>query len=128
MLDRHPMPRYLSPEWIAALDAAAAAAGEVVPGVTLTVQQIVGDVTYHVRIADGRVRVHEGRAPDADVTFRQDPAVAAAIARGERSAQAAFMAGELRVGGDLTALMTHQAAFAALDDVFAAVRAETTFS
>jgi putative sterol carrier protein len=122
------MPRYLSPEWIEALDRAAAAAGEVMPGVTLTVQQVVGDVSYHVTITDGRVRVHAGVAPDADVTFRQDAAVASAIARGERSAQAAFMAGELRVGGDLGVLMAHQPAFAALDDVFAAVRADTTFS
>jgi putative sterol carrier protein len=123
---------FLSAEWVAALDAAAT--GSSVPnGLRLVVQQIVpdgdggGEVAYAVRIADGTVRVASGRADDADVTFTQDRATAAAIATGELSAQAAFIDGRLRVGGDLSALLEHTAALAALDDVFASARAATVW-
>ena len=61
------------------------------------------------------------------ITFRTDPATATAIATGAEGAQAAFMAGRLRVDGDTRLLMAHQDALRALDDVFAPVRARTDF-
>ena len=53
--------------------------------------------------------------------------VDAAIASGTASAQRAFMTGQLRVGGDLRALVEAQDAMAAIGDVFASVRQRTDF-
>ena len=63
----------------------------------------------------------------ADVTLTMDYAIAAAIARGDRSAQDAFMAGELRLGGDAMALVRANEHLEAATDPFAALRAETTY-
>jgi putative sterol carrier protein len=125
------MAEFLSDAWIADLDAAARAA--VVPeGLQVVVQQVVvgddgAEVAYAVRVGHGTVRVEPGRASDADVTFTQPRAVAAAIARGELSAQAAFLAGDLRVGGDLAAVLEGSRALGALSDVFEPARAATTW-
>jgi putative sterol carrier protein len=62
---------------------------------------------------------------DPDVTFTQDRATAAAIASGELSAQSAFMAGRLRMGGDLRAVLDRSQDLTALDDVFASARPTT---
>jgi len=70
------------------------------------------------------VHVLRGRVADADVTFTQDAAVAAAVARGERSARSAFILGEIRVGGDVSLLMDLGPALADLGDVFAPARDE----
>jgi putative sterol carrier protein len=129
------MVRYLSPEWIEAVSAAAAACDDLrtaTSGVRLTVQQRVtggpgGDVAYHVVVDDGAVAVLPGEAPAADVTFQQDHATATAIARGELAAQAAFMTGRLRVGGDVQLLMRHRDTLAGLDDALVGVRAATEY-
>ena len=68
-----------------------------------------------------------GPAPDATVRLSQDLATAAAIATGTSSAQRAFMAGRLRVGGYLRVLLDHGDVFAQVTDVFAAVRERTAF-
>lgn len=127
------MARYLSPEWIDELDRAASTSASLraaAADVSLVVQQEVtggpgGDVAWHVVLDHGDVAVRPGPAAEADVTFRQDLATAVAISRGEMAAQAAFMVGRLRVGGDGAGLIRHQRALAGIDDVFAAVRAGT---
>jgi|SRR5437588_8711718 len=125
------MPRFLTPEWIAALDAAAR--GAAVPaGVRLTIQQIVtddagGDVRYHVVLDGGRLRVHSGEAPAADVTLVQTREVAAALSRGELNAQQALEAGRLKLRGDIGHLAREGRALTAVEDVFAAVRAATSY-
>ena len=118
----------LTSAWVSAL--AAAAQGATAPaGIELVVQQVVVDadggeeLAYAVRIGGGTVAVTEGRADDADVTFTQDRDTAVAIAAGELSAQAAFLAGRLRVGGDLRAALANARELAALGDVFASARA-----
>jgi putative sterol carrier protein len=118
----------LTSDWVSAL--AAAAQGATAPaGIELVVQQVVVDadggeeLTYAVRVGGGTVVVTEGRADDADVTFTQDRDTAVAIAAGELSAQAAFLAGRLRVGGDLRAALDNARELAALGDVFASARA-----
>lgn len=129
--------RYLSAEWfdaaseaVSADDALAAA----LAGVALTIEQVVVDgggagatVTWHVAIADGKVALAAGPAPRADVRFTTDRATAAAVASGTLSAQRAFVEGHLRVGGDLSALITHQRAVAAVDDALAPLRPRTTY-
>ena len=123
------MAELLSDEWIADL-AAAAATATVDPELRLVVQQIVTDadgsaVAYAVRLGDGGASVVAGRVEDADVTFTQDRETALAIADGRLSAQAAFMAGRLRVGGDLPTVLDRARDLAALDDIFAPARATT---
>ncbi len=121
------MAELLSPEWVADLDAAARA-GTAPAGVSVVIQQVVlgqdggPELTYAIRIADGAISVELGRVDDADVTFTQDRATAAAIATGKESAQAAFIAGRLRVGGDLRQVLDRAGALATLTDVFAPAR------
>jgi hypothetical protein len=127
------MVRFLSGEWIAALDAAGRKAA-VPPDVRLTIQQIVaeagdgsGGVRYYLVLADGRLRVHPGEAADPDVTLVQSPTVAAALSRGELNAQQALEAGRLKLRGDIGHLGRHGKALTAMQDVFAAVRDETEY-
>jgi hypothetical protein len=122
--------RFLSPEWVDALDRAAqrdpalaAAAGEA----SLVVQHDIAGACYYVDVDGGRVRVRQGAAAEPTVTFSSDRATATAIARGELSAQRAFMNGTLRVGGNIAALINAHDAFSRLPDVFAAVRDDTEF-
>jgi putative sterol carrier protein len=123
------VPEYLSPAWFEAADralradTALAAAAE---RVHLVLQQTVDDpppgTTWHIRIDDGSVSLSPGPADDATVTFRCDRATALDVHRGRTSAQAAFMAGNLQVGGDIGALLAHQELLAGLGDVLAPLR------
>jgi putative sterol carrier protein len=122
---------FLSDAWLDELDAAARAA-TVPDDLELVVQQVVLgerglEVSYALRISGGAASVSAGRADDADVTFTQDRATAEAIAKGELSAQMAFLAGQLRVGGDLRSALERSRAVLDLDDLFAQVRAATTW-
>ncbi|HEX6569048.1 MAG TPA: SCP2 sterol-binding domain-containing protein [Acidimicrobiales bacterium] len=127
--------RYLSPRWIdAAREAVAADDGlaAALAGVTLTVEQTVeggpdGTVTWHVAIDDGKVALAPGPAARPDLRFATGYATAAQIASGALAAQRAFVEGRLRVGGDLSLLMTHQRALAAVHDALVPVRAGTTY-
>lgn len=129
------MSRFLSDEWIDELGRALETGTDRVTGldgVAFTVQQIVtgtpnGEVAYHVDITGDRARVTRGRASSPDVTFTQDYATAAAISGGTESAQAAFMTGRLRLGGDVSVLLEHREALSRLTDGFAAIRASTTY-
>ncbi len=125
------MPRYLSDEWLRALDEAARDC--TVPG-NITIEHVVrdgaddgGEVRYHVVVDGARVRFVGGPAPRPTVTFHEDRATAIAIAKGELSAPAAFLSGRLSVGGDLRALTANTSAVAAVDAAVAAVRAVTTY-
>ncbi|NLV57043.1 MAG: SCP2 sterol-binding domain-containing protein [Acidimicrobiales bacterium] len=125
------MARMGTDEWIEGLDRAARASDELREasrGRRVVIGQAVvdGDRTHrwHVVLDDGEVAIRPGPADDADVTFTQDAAVAAAVARGERSARSAFILGEIRVGGDVSLLMDLGPALADLGDVFAPARDE----
>jgi putative sterol carrier protein len=123
------MVRFLSPEWIEALDAAARKA--IVPAeVRLTIQQVVtgdgGEVSYHLVLEEGHLRVHSGEAERADVTLVQSRDVAAALSRGELNAQQALEAGRLKLRGNIGHLARQGKALTAMEDAFASVRAETT--
>jgi len=125
------MVRFLTPEWIAALDAAAREAA-VPAGVRLTIQQVVtdeggDDVRYHLVLDDGHLRVHPGEAAGADLTLVQTREVAAALSRGELNAQQALEAGRLKLRGDIGHLAREGRALTAVTDVFAAVRAATVY-
>ena len=126
--------RYLSPAWIDAAGAAVAGddrLGASLAGVSLVVEQTVtggpdGDVTWALAVDDGTVAITPGPAARSDLRLTTDYATAAAVATGGLSAQRAFVEGRLRVGGDLSLLVAHQRALAAVDDALAGVRARTT--
>lgn len=129
------MPRFLSPEWIAEADAAAAASAELARAtaeVQLVVRQVVtdgpdGDVCYVVSIDRGRTELRSGDQPLADVTIRLDWDTAVALATGAASAEDAFTTGRLELRGDVAALLRHGPALVGLDSVFAELRASTTY-
>jgi putative sterol carrier protein len=125
------MARFLTSEWIAALDEAGRKAS-VPGGVSLTIQQIVTDdggeeIRYHLVLDEGRVRVHSGEAAAPDVTLVQSREVAVALSRGELNAQQALEAGRLKLRGDIGHLARHGKALTALEDVFAVVREGTAY-
>lgn len=127
--------RFLSDEWIEELDRVARGQDGSPTGAgdaTLVVQHEVADgpdgpVTWHVELTGDTVRVRPGPAPQPMVTFHERRAVAAGIARGDLSAQRAFMAGDLRVEGSLDVLVEHAGALASIADVFGEVRRRTDF-
>jgi len=86
-----------------------------------------GDVAYHLEVRDGDVRIAPGVADAPTVTFIQDWDTASAIGKGELSAQGAFMAGRIRVRGDLPKLVECGDVFGDLDDVLADLRSQTPY-
>jgi len=126
------VPEYLSPAWFEAADAALradtglAAAGR---GIHLVLQQTVDDpapgTTWHIRVVDGAVSLLVGAADDATVTFHCDRSTALDVHRGRTSAQAAFMSGRLRVGGNLAVLASSLGDLDAVADHLAGVREQT---
>jgi len=124
---------FLSDTWVDALDDAARRHPGNVDSTSdtpLIVQQTVvgtkwGDVSYRLEVREGTITVRHGAVLDPTVTLTTDRATAAAIARGELAAQAAFMQGRLRIGGNVGALLAHQDVLAGLGDLFADVRADT---
>jgi SCP-2 sterol transfer family len=127
--------RYLSARWIDAARQAIAADASLpaaLAGVTLTVEQTVedgpdGTVSWHIAIVDGAASLVPGPAEKPDLRFTTAYGTAAQIASGALAAQLAFVEGRLRVGGDLSLLIAHQRAIAAVDDALAPVRADTTY-
>ncbi len=118
---------FLSPAWLAAM---AGAADPVPAAPDLVIQQVVTgpeEVTWFVSVCANGVGFGAGRHPAPHIILTQDRATAAAIAAGHQSAQGAFMSGRLRVGGDVRILLDHQDELARLDDVFAHVRAATSY-
>lgn len=137
--------RFLTPEWGAALEAAANASEEfrrAVEAVTLTILQEItpdgddeggddggggeGSVRYALAFGGGRLEVRWGER-EGDVTFAQTRDTAERISRGDLNAQQAFVLGKLRVRGDLERLLSARDAFARLGDAFSDLRARTTY-
>lgn len=124
------MASYLSPEWFEQVGALTGPPALAQTG--LIVQHLVsgapgGAVSYYLRLSEAGATIVAGRATRADVTFAEEYDTAIAVARGELTAPAALLAGRIRVGGDLAALVAHQDVLAFDDPVPATVRAETTF-
>jgi putative sterol carrier protein len=64
---------------------------------------------------------------DIDATFTQDYATAAALFRGDLTAQEAFTAGRVRVKGNMAKLVASQPALAEVGAVFDDLRQATTY-
>lgn len=128
------MPEFLSAEWIDALDAAARAAElpEAAADALLTIEQVVrdapgGEIRYHLVIDGRRARIRPGRPDAADLRLFAGYDCAARLQRGEISAQEALASGDLKVQGRPQRLVRAAAALRALEDLFAPVRAATTY-
>src|SRR3954451_1308422 len=96
------MAEYLSPEWIDELARAVAESDEVrqaSAGVHLAVDVVVGGGGYCMTITDGTVEIAPGRCERADLQLLQDPHTAVGIARGQLTAQRAFVDGAVRLVG-----------------------------
>lgn len=147
------MARFLSPAWVADLNAALD--GVVVPGPgpeaglaavdgRFTVIEEVkgapeGDVRLVLRVEDGSLRFDRGApatgepagagAVDdrADVTIALSYEDAAALSRGELTPSEALNAGKIRVRGDLSVLVASQAMLEAARSTTASVAAATTY-
>lgn len=135
------MADFLSDQWIAelanacALARAAGAPDQDATGDRLVIEPAVRDVPgrgvvrYRVSF-DGSGCTVEAAGADssaAHVNLETDYATAVDLARGEMNAQAALAAGRLRVVGDVARLTAHAGALARFDDLFAAVRAATSY-
>ncbi len=126
------MASYLSDQWFDEVGARDASPVTAATEGDLVLQHLVsggpqGTVSYHVRVGEGGAAIVRGQAASPDVTFAEDYATAAAIASGELSAPAALLAGRIRVGGDLAALIAGQGRLTVNDPVAPAVRAATTY-
>ncbi len=123
---------FLSDEWLAALDAVARARPQPdedpLATVQLSIDQVVIDgPTWRLSIDRGAVSVQRDPGGEPDVRLTSDRATAAAIASGSRPALDAFIGGELRLGGDVRALLDSRAALETLGDLFAGIRDDTDF-
>ncbi len=129
------MVRYLSLDWINALSVEVAASEqmhEVARHHSIGVTQVVvdgpeGEVTYHLRVAEGEATFGAGPADPEDVRMEQDWKTAVAVATGELNAQDAFINGRIKLFGDQQKLLDSQPVFGALDAVFSSVRERTTY-
>ena len=129
------MPEFLSPEWLAELDAAVHAAPELSALGPIEIEQVVtgvpraGEVRYRIVVDDDGARVlrPDGSRPLPDVRLTTDYETAVAIAAAKENAQAALADGRLHLGGSVDALVRRASAFAALGDATAALRGITTF-
>ena len=84
-----------------------------IANVTLAVQFDVsgtpqGDLSYHLKIADGAAVTAREPLPDPDVTVGSDYETSKAISKGELNVQMAFMTGKIKVGGNMAKIMMHQ--------------------
>jgi putative sterol carrier protein len=98
----------------------------------IVVQQVVTDpdraeVAWWIELGGGTIALRPGRTDSPTVTFTQDADTATAINRGVLSAQAAFMTGRLQVKGDVQVLLDRQEELLGVEDVFASIRASTTY-
>jgi hypothetical protein len=132
------MAEFLSDEWVRALGQVARAAGDRAADdeEVLVVEPVVrgvpgrGEVRYRVLCAATVCDVTPASATSsepADVRLETEYDIAVALARGEMNAQHALADGRLTVSGDVARLSGRAGAVAKLGDLFAAVRASTTF-
>lgn len=129
------MPKFLSTEWLDEMSAVAQRSHgktDAITGVRLCMQEVVigndgVETRYYLVIEDGALRCQAGDAPAPDVTLTQDYETAAALHRGDISAQQAFIDGRLKVSGNVALVAQHAETFTTLSNVFTELRDRTTF-
>lgn len=150
------MPRFLTPEWVAAFNEAVAGldVGAVDTGPSLAVDsgsfrvaQVVrggpgGELAVTLAVAGGRLRLElgpgSGSAREADPRSGTQPALpdvvmslsyedAAAMSSGRLDPAAAVAEGRVRVRGDLALLVAAQSLLAAAAERLSVLQADTTY-
>jgi putative sterol carrier protein len=111
---------FLSPGWIAAVralrDEHAAAADSLPVAIKMNLNVTEGPAgtleRAHVDVADGALVVEEGHLDDVDLEITVDFATAKAllVEGNPQAAMSAFMAGKIRIQGDMAKLMVLQGA------------------
>lgn len=123
--------KFLTDAWVSALDRSAATQISPIDGTFVIEYRVDGEsgdaFVYQIRFDVDAVTVTKGANTPPTVVLSTDRATAERIATNELSAQAAFMAGQLRLDGDTMALVRHHDALASLDEIFADVRARTEY-
>lgn len=119
------MPEFLSDEWFDA--AAAAVEGSSLDGTAVVAYAVEKGPSWTIRVADGSARLERGVADDATVTMTMSRETAAAVASRTTSAQAAFMRGDLKIGGNVRTLIDASPILDRLAEAFESLRTVTTF-
>lgn len=105
------MAKYLTQEWLDMQKEMAAGQPER-PGATVNMQYVVtggpeADIKYYWKLQDGKVlEAQLGTLDDAEVTLTQTWDDAVTVMKGELDANAAFMQGRVKVGGNMAKLMS----------------------
>jgi hypothetical protein len=133
--------RFLSPEWFGEVarhgpDRLSPNSPDEPDPLLLVLEQVVrdgpdGEVRYRVVVTAGGAYIEPpsnlGSRPAPDLTIACDWSTATGLAQGTLSAQAALMAGRLRVSGNLARLSGQAAQLVGLDPVPDPVRRQTTY-
>lgn len=127
--------RYLSLEWIEAMQANVAASESMKQLSTvheIGVTQVItdgpeGTVVYHLQVGDGSASFGAGPAANEHVRMEQSWETAVAVATETMPAQEIFIKGLVRITGDTERLVNCAPVFAALDAAFESVRASTVY-
>lgn len=104
------MPKWLSQEWLDESTKLAQSQPER-PGATARLQYVItdtpeGEVKYYWVVVDGKLLENRlGELADSEVTLTETYDDAMRIQKGELDANAAFMQGKIKVGGDVSKLM-----------------------
>ncbi len=107
---------FLSDEWFSAVDALMAEHGADAPSTTnMMLNMVVTDTPWgerqmHMGAVDGKAEMGQGHAEGADVTLTTDFSTAkdVFISGNQQAGMQAFMAGKVKVQGDMTKLMMAQ--------------------
>ena len=121
--------RYLSPEWMHRADRDLAGLTPVTTPVAVGIMVRSGpdgDRGYRLILGPDRVGVAEG-IEGSGVQMTLDWDVAVTIAEGRRSAQRAFLDGQMQLGGDTSLLLGHQKELSDIDDRLDDLRAITRY-
>ena len=125
------MVKFLTDEWVSALDREASAQVSPITDTFVVEYRVQLDsnesFVYQIRFDTDAVTVRTGAPSPPTVVLSTDRRTAHGVATNTLSAQAAFMAGQLRLDGDTMAMVRNHDAFATLDGIFAAVRARTEY-
>lgn len=137
------MPRFYSPEWVAAFNEAVAGLDASATDTTgslaassgrFSVAQVVvdapgGELTVTMTADDGHLSMAlgDGGGHPPNVTISLSYADAAALSRGELEPAEAVAQGRVRVRGDLAVLVAGRALLAAAGERLGALQAATTY-
>ena len=128
------MPRFLSPEWFAAVEQQTTgdAATDPVGPPDFVIDQVIrdtpdGEIRYRIEVAGTTARITTPDGDPPDLTITADWPTATAIAKGELATTGALMSGRLRVRGNMVRLAGRAPDLLGIDPIPPEVRRQTTY-